>query len=177
VAESDVSLDLSGLEQIGQKLDRLDNNVRKNIARKALRAGLKPILTEAKRNAPVGHYLYPSEQARRRAGSLVRSIAIRSGRSTRDSVALRVGLGKKWFVGDQFYAAFLEFGWRPGKRSGAGLLVDKKGRTRRVRVGSIRSEIPGEHFMEHSYEESKPSAIAEMSSTFLTELENAQALI
>jgi hypothetical protein len=65
---------------------------------------------------------------------------------------MRIRLGRgTFFVGDQFYGGFQEFGWKPGKRG-----------------GPRGAEIPGKHFMEKAFKAGAPAAIQ----ATLTELAN-----
>lgn len=159
---------ITGGADVVAKLNRLGRNIERKIGVKALRAGLTIIRAGAIRNAPVGIYLYPSQQARRQPGTLKRGIKIRAGRRRADEINLRVGVGKKWFSGDEWYAAFVEFGHRAGKRRGGkrvtGTSLDK------------RPFVEGEHFIEYAYDELKAPAIAAIHTTFLSELETQAAI-
>lgn len=117
MADAMVNLELSGLKQVELTLQRLETRVQRQVASKALRAGLKIIEAGAERNAPIGHYLYPSQAARRTPGTLKKGISVRAGRRTKDAVTMVVGVGKRWFTGDEWYAAFVEFGHKVGKRT------------------------------------------------------------
>jgi HK97 gp10 family phage protein len=157
----DTSLELTGATQIMAKMERLDTAVQRTIATKSLREGLKPILTAARRNAPVGIYEYASQAVRRSPGTIKRGIKIRAGKRSKTSVAMLVGVGKKWFTGDEWYAAFVEFGHKTGKRS---------------RGLGPRRQVAGEHFIEYSYDEQKDRAKSIIQSTFLGEVERQAAL-
>ena len=87
-------------------LEKLENKIGKKLVRKALRTAAKPTLALAKSTAP--------EQS----GRLKRSVKIRSGGTRKGVTWMRVGVGKKWFVGPMFYAAFVAFG-HPSREASA----------------------------------------------------------
>jgi HK97 gp10 family phage protein len=99
------SFKIEGADKIDAALSAIEKNVAKKIARKALREGGKIILKEAKSNAP------------KESGALKKSIKLRAGKSKKKGRAsVVIGTGAKWFQGDQFYGAFLEFGHKAGSR-------------------------------------------------------------
>lgn len=174
-AKATPSLELLGAGEIVARMERLGQTVNRQIAATSLRAGAKIIQAAAARNAPVGHYFYPSQAAKRKPGTLKRSIKVRAGKRTKDSVGIVVGSGKKWFTGDEFYAAFVEFGFKTGKRGSKSTISTSAGDTRKLATGKNRVQVAGEHFIEHSYLETRASALAKIKRTFYTELEIAAA--
>jgi HK97 gp10 family phage protein len=129
------------VDNIIGKLSELENKAANKVTRKALRAGAKVIQTQAQANAPV------------KSGLLKKSIKVRAGKSRKGIISIIVGVGKKWFTGPSFYAAFVEFGHKTGKRRSRG-----KVRAR----GDSRKEIPGKHFIEQAFGESKEAALGEI---------------
>jgi HK97 gp10 family phage protein len=97
------SVNIRGLDDVLAKLHELSPKVQRGIERRVLRKAAKPILEQAKANAPM------------KTGKLRRSLKIRSLRSRKDKqqVGVRVGTANK---GDGYYGYFHEFGWRIGKR-------------------------------------------------------------
>lgn len=92
---------LEGMEDVERSLNGLSNTLKKKALRKASRESAKVVQAYAKKYAP------------RRTGALVRSLkvrALRRSRRTKHVVGVQVWTGEKWFKGQQFYAAFLEFG-------------------------------------------------------------------
>ena len=121
-ARDSIRIQVRGGASLSRKLNALANTEMKKIIRKALRSGAKVILPVARANAPVGA-----------TGNLRKSIKIRAAKRSRRYVALNVTLGKRFFVGDEFYGAFQEFGWKTGKR------------------GSVkRRAVAGKHFLQRA---------------------------
>jgi HK97 gp10 family phage protein len=166
MAVAQFSLELSGDKAVAIKVQHLSLQVNRLIANRSLRAGMKIIQGGAMRNAPVGTYQYPSQARRRTPGTTRANIKVRAGKNTPDSRAIVVGMSKAWYTGPAWYAAFLEFGHRAGKRPSSV-------RRRRNPGADTRPKVPGEHFIEYAYDELKQPAISEMSRVFLQELERA----
>jgi len=93
-------LKLKGARELDRKLARLEKRTAKKVMRKALRAGGKVILAEAKRRAP------------KRTGALAASLKVRAAKRSRRrrGVAVIVATAEGWFKGDEFYGAFVELG-------------------------------------------------------------------
>jgi HK97 gp10 family phage protein len=70
----------------------------KKVIRQAMRANMRPILTQAKANAPV------------QTGTLVKAIRLRAGKGKKGSIVIRVIVGSANFVGHTYYGAIVEFG-------------------------------------------------------------------
>jgi len=93
------TIEIQGLDELEAQLKWLPLHVRRKVARDALKAGAQVIKTQAEINAPF------------KTGALMQSIEVQRGRSRRrGTVNFVVGVSKGWFKGDQFYAAFHEFG-------------------------------------------------------------------
>jgi len=142
---------LTGAKAIALALGKLETKLSRKVATKALRAGAKVVQTEAKRIAPV------------QSGALRKSIKVRAGKNHKTYRSIIVGSGAKWFTGDKFYAAFVEFGHRSGKASNS----IRRARKRNVNTDAIdkRDEVPGQHYMEKAYEATKQSALAKVIDT------------
>lgn len=138
MATEGVDISVYGVKEIQQALSNLAHKDAKKAMRKGLKAGAKLIQQQAKANAP------------QKTGALKRSLKARVGRSRGDSVVVIVGSGKKWFVGDTFYAAFQEFGWSHGKRPS---------RFKKATEGDTRKEVEGKHFVEQAYDTTKQTAL------------------
>ncbi len=119
---------IEGGDSIHKILIGLEAKASRAIVASSLRTGARVVQAAAKRLAP------------RDTGALERSIKVRSGRA-RHGVSVVVGVGQKWFTGDQFYGAFQEFGWKTGKRK-----------------SKNRKQVPGEHFMEYAFDEKAAQA-------------------
>ena len=95
-----VTMVLTGDKALNRKLKKLTGKDAKAVVRKATRPALKPVLQEARADAPV------------KTGQLKKNIKIRALPRSRSSLGSRVtsGLGKNANSGDAFYGAFLEYG-------------------------------------------------------------------
>lgn len=90
---------LTGDKKLIRQLTGLQANVGRKYMRRALRAGAKPIKKLAVATSPVD------------TGKMKKAIRVRAGRSRKNGfVSVLVSIGKKWFVGDLFYAGFVVFG-------------------------------------------------------------------
>lgn len=90
---------------LAAKLEGLTNAESKRAIGGACRESLKPMLAEAKRNAPA------------KSGKLRKSIRIKAIRSRkRIGARVTIGGGGSEYSGKQFYGAFQEFGWKTGSR-------------------------------------------------------------
>ena len=107
-------MELIGGKELDNALQELERKLARKIGVQALRAGAKIILAKARANAPV------------KSGALKAAIKIRAGRSRKGERRVRVIVGDKWFTGDEFYAAFVEFGHKSGKRSGGVTALAKR---------------------------------------------------
>ena len=96
------SIAISGLTELEQKLKNLPIKLRKQMMRKALRAGGKIILSAAKENSPV------------RSGLLQSQLKLRTGKNKRGYMSVRIGTGKKGDPGPAYYSSFIELGWKRG---------------------------------------------------------------
>jgi len=137
------SIELVGAKELERILLSLDAKVARKLSSKALRAGAKVIQAEAVNLAPV------------KSGALRNAIKVRAGKNKKGFRSIRVAIGEKWFTGDQFYAAFIEMGWKHGSR----------------KLGNKRKQIPGLHFMEKAAHNKMNEAVAVVTDT-LKELAN-----
>ena len=90
---------------LNKALKALGSKLALKLERKALRQVAKPVLADAKANAPVGE-----------TGDLKRALKLRAMRRSRTRIGMQIVTSKGWFQGDTFYGAFQEFGWKTGKR-------------------------------------------------------------
>lgn len=89
---------LEGAKELEKKLKSLEPKIAKKLVRQSLRKAAKPILAVARTKCPVD------------TGTLKKSIKIRAMRRKKNSFGVLVGTALKWFTGDTFYGAFVEFG-------------------------------------------------------------------
>lgn len=140
-------IQLDGAAELSAKLRDMGRKAANKYARAALRPAARIIQREAKALAPI------------KTGRLRKAIRVNNGKTTADSVTVVVAPGKKWFVGDQFYAALQEFGWFLGKRprkrfKGSG--AEEKYRQHSIAIG--RKFVVGKHFMQAAYDNKKGEA-------------------
>lgn len=128
---------LEGAQELLARLKVLPSKMPKKIFKKALRAGAKIVLAEAKKNAPV------------KTGALRKSLKVRAGRAGKNRVSMLVSTRRGDFKGNEFYGAFQEFGWKAGKR---------KGKHGRAFAGDKRKKIEGKHYIERAYDSKKKAA-------------------
>jgi HK97 gp10 family phage protein len=140
---------LTGAKEIALALGKLETKLARKVGSKALRAGAKIVQAAAVQIAPRGE-----------TGNLKKSIKVRAGKSKKGYRSIIVGPGEKWFTGNEFYAAFVEFGHRTGKASSS----IRRARKRHINTDAIdkRAEVPGQHYMEKAYEATKQSALAKV---------------
>jgi HK97 gp10 family phage protein len=125
---------MTGFERLNKKLKLLTGPQAKEAIRKASRLAAKPVADAIKQLAPV------------ESGRLKRSIRVRSIRRSRVRIGSRVTTSKldSVYQGKTFYAAFIEFGRKTGKRK-----------------SENRREIKAKPFMKPAAEKSKRKALAD----------------
>lgn len=95
-----VRFTVSGVKEIQRAYRLLPKQVANKVVRQSMRTALKPMLAEAKKDAPKGE-----------TGLLSRSIKLRArAKRKRGIIALDVRVGDGDFKGATYYAAFLEHG-------------------------------------------------------------------
>ena len=125
---------IEGLDEFEKQLANISVYALESAIVEGLTAGANMVEAEAKRLVP------------EKTGALRNAIKVRRGKRTnRGSFSVLCVVGRRYFVGDEFYGAFQEFGWKHGGRKG--------------RKSSNRTNIPGEHFMEYAFDAVAPAAI------------------
>jgi HK97 gp10 family phage protein len=119
-----------------KRLFELEPKLRRKVLSQAVRAGANTVLPTAK-------MLAPSKSGRLRKSVKTRAVKAKASVLKKFVVQLDVRTQKNdsLFQGDTFYAGFIEYGWKPGKRLSGGSRV-------RVRGG----RVPGRHFLERAYD-------------------------
>lgn len=130
---------ITGVKECLLNFSDLPIKLEKKIIKKSLRAGAKEILAAARANAPES------------SGLLKRSIKVRAGKSTKGSISIVVGVGKKWFVGPVFYAAMVAWGHKIGSR----------------KLGGARKQVAANDFIGRAYEQKKQNAVDTFTATAL----------
>jgi HK97 gp10 family phage protein len=93
-----VKFKLEGAKALERQLKALPDKVERQILRQAVTAAAKPVLEEAKAQAPV------------KSGALRTSLKVRAGKRRKGSVGRQVVTKDGFFKGEQFYGAFIELG-------------------------------------------------------------------
>jgi HK97 gp10 family phage protein len=149
-------LDANQVAKINRMLIALPKRIRNKILREELRKGAKTLLPASKAATPA------------RTGKLRRSVKVRAVKRSRKSVGVLVGYNDKAYAGDTFYGAFLEWGWKQGKRP-----------SRAVRGGELdnRKQIPGRRMLGNVAEAKGPGVLnavmTQIASRIQTEARNA----
>jgi len=154
-------------------LENVPKKLRNKILRQELRKGAKILVPPSKAATTV------------RTGTLRRAVKVRAQKRSQKSVGVFVGYSEKGFTGDTFYGAFLEWGWRGGRRkSGKEVLGGRKKRrfTQEQRdavqaVNDSRVKNPGRFFLTRVANRRGPavltSVIKAVSKRVETEAKNA----
>lgn len=98
-----VVVEFRGLQEWGRQFSKLTGNAKKAL-RNGLRAGAKITTAAARAVAPV------------RTGQLRRAIRTKAAKRSRRYIGVKTMIGEGYFKGETFYGAFVEFGWKTGKR-------------------------------------------------------------
>ena len=85
--------EITGHKKIDKLFKQLTDKVQKNVVKKAMRIGMKPLLDEVKQNVPVD------------TGATKNDIRIRAGKRSRDRIEVQVSSKN-----DNYIPKFLEFG-------------------------------------------------------------------
>lgn len=125
-----LTFEISGLQEVMRRLDELEPRVQKRVLRKAVKAEMSETVVPAVLSyVPLGA-----------TGKLAQSVRLKQAKRSRKRSGIRfsVSIGKDGFyTGKEFYGAFLNFGWKAGKRTGWN--------------AASRRQIEGRHFMEKAF--------------------------
>jgi HK97 gp10 family phage protein len=113
-----IRISVDGLQQVRNAFEKLTGEQQTEAMKTAFERGANTIATLAKGFAPV------------KSGLLRESIQVKTTRRL-GNVYTRVVISQGWYKGDQFYAAFQEFGYHHGSR----------------KLGNAREWVPGKKFM------------------------------
>jgi len=151
------SFEISGVAEICDKLERLSKNEGRSALRKGLRAGANYLAPTIKSLTPVS-----TDPRDKHKGLLKRSVKVRAGKKSRDTVSVRAGFGQKWFTGPTFYAPFELWGHKWGKRLAKGVVR---------REGDNRPEYKGNDFIRKAFDQRGKQAADITKQTILAEIE------
>lgn len=134
---------MEGMEELDRKLKLLAFPEARKVISSSLRAGAKVEHQAAKAAVPT------------LTGKLLQNIKVRAGKRKKNYVTVHVMIGKQYWTGEAWYGAAVEFGHRLGSR----------------KLGNSRKQIPGEHFLEYTAEETAQAVIAKIAETTKTLIE------
>ena len=144
----DIKYKLTGDAELDKAFRELSPRLQKKVIRPGLAEAAKIVHRTAYMNAPV--ITGQTRQALR--------IVAKKKRNVKGVITLMVLIGSKMYVGKTYYAAFVEFGHRLGKR-----LRGSVGRLVKAVHGDTRPFVEGKHFIERAYkstgEQAKAAAI------------------
>ena len=120
---------LEGSKECLEKLDLLDKNMSRSIARNSCRAAAKVIAAAWKADAP------------RKSGMTAAAVKVRAMKRSRNKIGVSAIIGAGEYQGKTFYAAFVEKGHLTGKRG-----------------SKNRKQIPARNWMKKSFDRVKSQA-------------------
>lgn len=142
---------VEGAAELDAKLSALALKVQKKYLRTALRVGAKAMKPSIAQRTPV------------RSGLLKKNLKVRAGKRRKaGGVSVLVSFGAKWFVGKTFYAGFVVYGHRIGKRSKEVRRVDRLRRRFGPAVTAAadsRRVVPPNEFMQKGFAAGKSAAM------------------
>ena len=110
-----IEIAVNGWRELDAAIAKVNSRKLRPISRSAVAVAAKHIGRAVKAAAP------------RKSGLTRRSVYYRLWKRKGDMVAYGVQIGKQgWYKDFSFYAAFVEFGWRWGKRPGKGRVDNRK---------------------------------------------------
>ena len=127
------------VDKINRMLLTLPKAIRNKILRQELRKFGKELVAPSKAATPV------------RSGKLRKSVKVRAQKRSRSSVGVVVGYSEKPFTSDTFYGAFLEWGWRIGKRP-----------SRAAKATDNRAQVPGRRMLGNVAEAKGPGLLSRL---------------
>ena len=152
----DAQLNQQQVARVRRMVEQFPKKIRNKILRQELRKAAKTLVAPSKAATPV------------QTGKLKRSVKVRAVKRSRKAIGVVVGYSDKAYTGQTFYGAFLEWGWKAGRR-----VSRSKNRT----APDTRTEIPGRRILAGVAERRGPSvldsAIAEIAKRVEAEARNA----
>lgn len=159
MAQNTASIEVKGLKETIDKLERVSRRMRQTVARKAVVAAAKVVALQARRNAPritgtlrraiFWHYSSKRSKTDQVVVALVRA------RSGEKEASRRSKSGKRLANRDAFYAGWVEFGHRNVPRKGKGTSIGF-----RRRAAPTTSRTPPHPFLAPAYLATRHAALA-----------------
>jgi hypothetical protein len=146
-----------GMQAASDALKELGNKLAKKIIRTGLRAGCKVWLPKAKAEAP------------KLSGLLASKLKIRSAGSNAKRTAMSVGVGDKDFTGKEFYAGFVMYGHKIGKRA------TKSSTTRQAIAAGARKSVKANNFLDRVFQANARNAMDAVQESWKEQIADATA--
>lgn len=138
-------LQIRGFDELDRKLKTLDKKVQKKVSRAAVKESMQIVLHAARSAAPV------------LTGLLVSTLrVVTKSSSRRGTVSAVVRTRDGDYKGDTFYASFVEFGHRMGKRVG---------KATKAVLGDTRAAVEPQPFLRPALDENGDRVISKLGST------------
>jgi HK97 gp10 family phage protein len=134
---------IEGADELRKQLDAM-GPAGKKLMRRALRDGAKVTAAQMRQDAP------------NVTGATEEAIKVMAGKRSRSRMTMMVAIGAGWFKGDTFYAAFVNFGHKVGKRLSRG-----KG----AAISDTRQSIPGTFWINNAFRKSAAAAVDAITAT------------
>lgn len=135
---------LTGHHELDAQLKGLAVAIQKKLFRQAARKAARPVLDDAKRNAPIG-----------KTGKLRKAIRLRAMKRTRTGrIGVQVTIGERYFSGSTFYGGFVELGTGRHRPDAARA---KKKKSDRARLASAPGQ-PAQRFMRNAADDNREKA-------------------
>lgn len=146
-----VTVRVEGAREIRRMLNAVPSKLAAPAMRKAYRAGAKVITRRVQQRAR-------SDPRTHEKNLIARAVKTRAAKRSRRYIYFLTGIGKGFYKGEEFYAAFVELGHFQGKRRGRRSGVKRRGGRRRGSPGGGRRWVEGLHFMERGMNQVKDRA-------------------
>ena len=124
---------ITGVKSIERAYRELPKRVASKVVRQALRQALRPMLAAVKQEAPV-------ETGQTKRAAKIRAVKVKK----RGTIALEVRIGEGDYKGDQFYAAFVQYGHDIARPR-----------------GTVVGHVPPNPFMTRAFDRTKDQATRE----------------
>lgn len=130
---------ITGDKELDRKLLSLERKARRDLMKPGLRKGAKVFAAEVRARAPV------------RSGTMKARFKVRAqkrSRKDKDGIGYNVITGKGYYTGKAFYAGFVVFGHRLGKRLAG---YRRKGTGKKPTLADMRPKIEPNPFMKDAF--------------------------
>ena len=141
-----ITMEVQGLRDAIKSIRQFEPKTAKKAVRRANKASARIIQQQVIADCPV------------KTGRTREAIKVKAGLNKKNYISALICVGKSWFHGDTFYAAFVQFGHKTGRRS-----------------SSNRKQVPAHDFMGHAYDLKKDAALNKWVEILTKEVEAVKA--